>query len=266
MESATGCRYCVLGTVPHTQSQRRTLNTCCSQMIRSILAQQRRGLSSKCIARVTSVAAMSSNASNNNTVRSTAASGSQIYESKRAVDEYLFFHYGDDNDKALQMPYSFGPKDALDFPARCARICNDAARRGGSGPTRALDIGCSVGGASFELARTFDEVVGVRYFVLCDMRRSVIGPFVYLFQVDFSNHFVDAAKAMQSTDQQPYTIMKQGFIQLNCVAKGPAGVDKSRVRFEQGDACNLAPHLGMEILAGILVIFVLMPPIFRRSV
>jgi 2-polyprenyl-3-methyl-5-hydroxy-6-metoxy-1,4-benzoquinol methylase len=104
---------------------------------------------------------MSSNAN----VRSTAASGSQIYESKRAVDEYLFFHYGDVNDPNLQMPYPFGPKEALNFPARCAQICSTAGKRRASpdaGRTRALDIGCSVGGATFELAKDFDEVVGVR--------------------------------------------------------------------------------------------------------
>ena len=105
------------------------------------------------------------------TVRSTAASGSQIYESKRAVDEYLFFHYGDVADRTLQMPYRFGPVEALDFPARCARVCA-ATSVEKLGPTRALDIGCSVGGASFELARHFDEVVGVSLhlydsFIIC---------------------------------------------------------------------------------------------------
>lgn len=63
-------------------------------------------------------------------------------------------------------------------------------------------------------------------------------------QVDFSQHFVDAASEMQRSDQKSYTIMKQGSIELSCVAQVPTGVDKSRVRFEQGDACNLSAHLG----------------------
>ncbi len=87
-------------------------------------------------------------------VRSTTASGSQVYESKRAVDEYLFFHYGE---QAVQMPYSFGPSGALGFTTRTADICNRVASAKG----RALDVGCSVGGSSFELAKHFNSVVGV---------------------------------------------------------------------------------------------------------
>lgn len=42
-------------------------------------------------------------------VRSTAASGSTVYESERAVHEYLLTHYGG---KEEQMPFDFGPRDA----------------------------------------------------------------------------------------------------------------------------------------------------------
>lgn len=96
------------------------------------------------------------------TVRSTAASGSQVYDTKRAVDEYLFFHFGDSTNPGLQMPYVFGPKDALDFTGRSARLCSSVAHNNG----RALDIGCSVGGSSFELSRYFDEVVGVSLYFM----------------------------------------------------------------------------------------------------
>jgi hypothetical protein len=62
--------------------------------------------------------------------------------------------------------------------------------------------------------------------------------------VDFSQHFVDAAREMQSSEQKSYTIYKQGKVELQCTAQVAAGVDKTKVSFEQGDACNLANHLG----------------------
>jgi hypothetical protein len=53
-------------------------------------------------------------------VRSTTASGSVVYESSRAVDEYLLFHYL----PAKQLcPYELAPHSALDFPKRCADLC-----------------------------------------------------------------------------------------------------------------------------------------------
>jgi hypothetical protein len=88
-------------------------------------------------------------------VRSTTASGSggsAVYETGKAVDEYLQFHYADPSD-LLPYPKELVPSAALDFPERCAELCLSSAQRG-----RALDVGCSVGGMSFQLARHFEEV------------------------------------------------------------------------------------------------------------
>ena len=49
----------------------------------------------------------SGSSDSNVVVRSTAASGSMVYESERAVHEYLLTHYGSPTD---QMPYDFGPR------------------------------------------------------------------------------------------------------------------------------------------------------------
>ena len=38
-----------------------------------------------------------------------------VYETDRAVAEYLQFHYGSDEDL---LPYANGPKEALDFASR----------------------------------------------------------------------------------------------------------------------------------------------------
>ena len=43
-----------------------------------------------------------------------------VYETRKAVSEYLNFHYGKEEEI---MPYDFGPKNALDFPLRCAQEC-----------------------------------------------------------------------------------------------------------------------------------------------
>lgn len=155
---------------------------------------------------------------------SSAGGGTAAYETRKAVDEYLQFHFGADADI---LPYAKGPKvrlglmdsclehnwasgvqqparclrgsrrswaelaelattrlpqEALQFPARCAQLCEkhcDALKdfNGEKGDTLALDIGCAVGGATFELARAFTHVLGI----------------------DYSHAFVDAAKARACT-------------------------------------------------------------------
>ena len=156
------------------------------------------------------------------TVRSTAASGSQVYESKRAVDEYLLFHYGAAEDV---MPYGFGPAEALDFPRRLGELCQSLTKEEKSTGVvvkRALDVGCSVGGSSFELSRHFDEVVGV----------------------DYSQHFIDAANEMKAKGTMQFEMMKQGRIFTTRKATLPESIHRDRVHFRQGDACNLDPSLG----------------------
>ena len=153
------------------------------------------------------------------TVRSTAASGSQVYESKRAVHEYLLFHYGKKED---QFPYGLGATDALDFPARCAQVCIEQVKTP-SLQKRALDIGCAVGASSFELARHYDEVVGV----------------------DFSQHFVDAANVMKVNGRMEFNSLVRGNVFKACETLSiKSDIDRARVSFQQGDACNLSSSIG----------------------
>ncbi len=67
-------------------------------------------------------------------VRSTAASGSSVYESSRAVHEYVQFHFG-----RLPLPHP-DLKAAVNFPQRCAKLTIDHA----SAFNSALDLGCAV--------------------------------------------------------------------------------------------------------------------------
>ena len=47
---------------------------------------------------------------------------SEFYESDRAVNEYLLFHYGAENEV---MPYADGPRAALNYPVRCVTTFAD---------------------------------------------------------------------------------------------------------------------------------------------
>ncbi len=161
----------------------------------------------------------SSSSSSAAAVRSTTdsgVSGSSVYETARAVDEYLQFHYARAADL---MPYPPGvaPTAALEFPERCASLC-----LGAEGRQRALDVGCSVGGMSFQLARHFDEVVGV----------------------DFSHAFVDAAESMRGAGAAEYTATIEAEITEVREAAVPEDVDRGRLSFEQGDACALRGDIG----------------------
>lgn len=134
-----------------------------------------------------------------------------IYESDKLLAEYLLFHYGTAEEI---LPYDFGPRAALEYPARCISEC--VTKNG-----RALDLGCAVGRSTFELARTCREVVGV----------------------DFSRRFIDAANALK-TGEIPYQRADEGDLATPLVARVPAGIERARASFEVGDAMNLRADLG----------------------
>jgi len=77
-----------------------------------------------------------------------------LYETELLLQQYLLFHYGTGED---QLPYPFGPHDALFYPVRC--VAEFAPFFGET--VRALDLGCAVGRSSFELARHAREVIGI---------------------------------------------------------------------------------------------------------
>ncbi|KAG2451483.1 hypothetical protein HYH02_004081 [Chlamydomonas schloesseri] len=154
---------------------------------------------------------------------SSAGGGAAAYETKKAVDEYLQFHFAAPTDL---LPYANGPKEALNFTTRLAQLCErhcEALRdfTGERGDAVALDLGCAVGGAAFELARAFPHVLGI----------------------DYSHHFVDAANYMKDKGFCEYEAVVEGDIKATCMAAVPADIDRTRVRFMQGDACALPADL-----------------------
>ena len=91
------------------------------------------------------------------------------YEDQDILNQYLLFHYGELQD---QLPFPFGPKEALQFPQRCVRECIDKEILPKN--ARGLDLGCSVGGSSFELSLYCDSVFAI------DKSQSLIDAAIHL--------------------------------------------------------------------------------------
>ncbi len=142
---------------------------------------------------------------------------SAIYESQKLLSEYLLFHYGT-AEQILPSTQSWpqGMHDALDFAVRTTvHFSNKKVARG-------LDLGCAVGRSTFEMARNCEEVIGI----------------------DFSHAFIHAASELQRGESLVYQRTEEAAQMTYLTASAPNGIDFSRVRFEQGDAMNLAENLG----------------------
>jgi putative 4-mercaptohistidine N1-methyltranferase len=139
------------------------------------------------------------------------------YESDELLQQYLVFHYARPQE---QFPYRFGAADALGFPARCALEGPDLTKLPVG--ARALDLGCSVGRSSFELARHCSEVIGV----------------------DYSQAFIDAAQRLASDGQHPATRLDEGSGTTELFVQVDGSIDRSRVHFEQGDAQAIRADIG----------------------
>ena len=156
-----------------------------------------------------------------------------IYESDALVAQYCEFQYGDTH---------FGVENF-------AKACADIASKYTVNTTKALDLGCATGRATFELAKTFDQVEGI----------------------DFSVRFVQVGTKLQEngavTFQSPdeaelftnkkVTIEELGYENL-----------KDKVAFWQGDACNLKPNFNSYdmILATNLIDRLYQPRLFLDTV
>lgn len=160
----------------------------------------------------------------------TESSKESVYETQRALNEYLHFHYGEPQVQYLCIANTAAVQN---FPRRCAEECIKHFTQQNGVPSRALDIGCAVGRASFELARIFQEVVGI----------------------DFSLPFVNACNQLKEQGQLPYTATIEGNLTIQHDAVVPQDIERNRCIFKQGDACNLPTDLGTFdcILAGNLI-------------
>lgn len=143
---------------------------------------------------------------------------SSIYESDKLLAEYLLFHYGAaDEILPSARDWPAGMHEALDFPQRTVAYFSPGT------VARGLDLGCAVGRAAFELARSCDQVTGI----------------------DFSQAFIGAAEALRRGESLAYERTEEGHLRTRLLAHPPAGVARDRLRFVQGDALHLPADLGV---------------------
>jgi len=106
------------------------------------------------------------------------------------------------------------------YPAKCASLALEYMKDKPKG--RAFDIGCAIGRSSFELARGFDEVIGV----------------------DFSARFIQEAQALKENGILRYVMPTEGelenFYEVNLTDFNLEN-ERKKVAFWQADACNLKP-------------------------
>ena len=163
------------------------------------------------------------------------AQHSSNYETDSMLSQYAEFHYGNSY------------FDVPNFPKTLASLAVEMMGNGKK--TKALDIGCAVGRASFELAKHFDHVTGV----------------------DFSARLINLGVQMAQQGVVRYTINDEGDLvhyeerrldqlDLNHVA--------DKVEFMQGDACNLKPiYNGYDlILAANLIDRLYKPAQFLKNI
>ena len=141
-----------------------------------------------------------------------------VYESDRAISQYIEFHYGNEY---------FG---VANFPATMAKKAIEYTKKRG----KALDIGCSVGRASFELAKEFKEVWGL----------------------DFSARFIKVGVQLQNEGRVLYEIPKEGEItekkEFKLSTIGVSKEEANRCKFYQADASNLKPiYSGYDLVLAL---------------
>lgn len=140
-------------------------------------------------------------------VSDTAAVNLNIeYETDKSLSEYAEFHYGE------------GYFGVPNFPQAMAQLA--LAKMAGKPMKRALDLGCSVGRASFELARQFEHVTAI----------------------DFSARSINFGVQLQQQGVIRYTIVEEGELLLYRERRlAQLGLQETadKVTFMQGDACNL---------------------------
>lgn len=140
-----------------------------------------------------------------------------FYETNKAVSEYLLFHYGD---STAFLEQGLGPSEALDFAKRCASLHTHSPQN--TAKVRALDLGCAVGGSSFELSKAFSEVLAI----------------------DFSNALIDSAKNLAKLGKVKIPVVVEGDVTRDLEISVPPESNPERIVFQQGDAMALPESIG----------------------
>jgi putative 4-mercaptohistidine N1-methyltranferase len=151
-----------------------------------------------------------------------------FYESDDAIAQYLLFHYGTPEQICPLLPEA---RAACGFPVRC--VSESMPHIDLRGHARALDLGCAVGRSSFELARHFNEVLGL----------------------DLSARFIAEAERMRRERTYTVHVPREGTATDEMHLELPADLPTDRVRFDRADACALPTNLGafdLVLLANLI--------------
>lgn len=142
-----------------------------------------------------------------------------IYESPRLLDEYLLFHFAEENDifPANGIPYPAAMRDTTGFTKRTVGHFKQSPASHG------LDLGCAVGASTFAMARHCAQVIGI----------------------DYSHAFVHAAEQLRQGREITYRRHDEGRHFTELTTPLPSEIVRNRCRFEQGDALNLRGDLGV---------------------
>ena len=144
------------------------------------------------------------------------------YETDKMLSEYAEFHYGE--------TYF----DVPNFQKTIAQVAID--RMADKPAKRALDLGCAVGRASFELAKHFDHVTGI----------------------DFSARLINLGVKLKRDGVIRYAVADEGDLLLyreKRLANFDLADNAHKVEFMQGDACNLKSvysHYDLVLAANLL--------------
>ena len=143
-----------------------------------------------------------------------AAKKADKYDTDAVLDQYLLFHFGSrEEQKDQQLSARLGHPEVGNLVQRTVELILEFTQ----GKNAVLDLGCAVGGASFELARSFERVLGL----------------------DYSAAFIDAAERLRRTGELGYRRWETGRHSSPLLVHLDADIDRGRTSFVQGDAANL---------------------------
>ncbi len=131
---------------------------------------------------------------------------SNPYTTDSIISQYCHFSWGENG---------LGVKN---YPSECAKLALEYMD--GKRKAKAFDIGCAIGRSTFELARGFEEVIGV----------------------DFSTRFIQEAQKLKENAMLRYVMPTEGELEAFHevqLSSFDLEAEASKVSFWQADACNL---------------------------
>jgi len=141
-------------------------------------------------------------------------SSNNKYESSDLINQYMLFHWGKDEDQIdPEIAKNFSYPKIKSFVLQTVELMNQFS----DNKNNALDLGCAVGRASFELTKYFNSVTGI----------------------DYSQSFVDTANELKEKGELNYLKHECGKSYTKMKALVDPSLDKQKLNFIQADACSL---------------------------